>query len=160
VVAQGTLTPACSNCGSATDVPLGPLPASGTYTVLVQQTAGGAGAPVSILLSNSVGGALTAGTAQQVSLNMGQPVQDTFTGTAGQYLGLSVSVSTASFSGTITVLSPAGAVVAQGTLTPACSNCGSATDVPLGPLPASGTYTVLVQQTAGGAYSATVNLGH
>ncbi len=75
---------------------------------------------------------------------------ETFVGTSGQYLSLAVEESSASAitGATITVLSPSGAVVANGALTTYQGGGASYgyTVVNLGPLPSSGNYTAYLQQ--------------
>jgi YD repeat-containing protein len=157
---QGTLTDTCAGnaCSGVMDINLGPLPSTGTYTVLIQETSGG-GETLQIELWSPAGGALSIGTSQQVSTNSGQPIEDTFSGTAGQYLSLSVSANGGSMGGAlVTVLNPDGSQLTHGALTDTCAGntCAGAASMTLGPLPATGVYTVLVQESAGGGASLSV----
>jgi YD repeat-containing protein len=155
----GTLTATCGFTGcfwsGNTVINLGPLPANGTYTVVIQQTTESSGA-LGIVLSVPAIATLTAnGTSTSVSVANGQSMQLTFAGTAGQYLSLGVSEPGSSGSSiqgaNITVLKPDGTQLTTGTLTATCGFTGcfwsGNTIVNMGPLPTSGTYTVLIQQT-------------
>jgi YD repeat-containing protein len=180
VVASGTFTPsACVSCGDPLGtgavgyegtavINLGALTESGTYAVLAQQTTGGTGT-LTITVSNPLVAALSLGTSSSYAASLaGQAVEGTFTGTAGQYMSISVTESPPDGSGTfvagatITVLNPDGTLLASGTFTPnVCAACGDpggtgavgydgSAIVNVGPLPATGNYTVLAQQTTGG----------
>jgi hypothetical protein len=120
--------------------------------VLVQETSGGS-ETLQIALWSATGGMLSIGTSQQVATSAAQPVEDTFSGTAGQYLGLSVSAVGGSMSGaSITVLNPDGSKLTQGALADTCSStCTGLAVLSLGPLPSTGIYTVLLQETSGGS---------
>jgi hypothetical protein len=157
-LAQGTLTASCAGiCSGATVVNMGPLPTNGTYTILFQQTSGGS-APIALSLRSSIGGTIAVNGSQSAGPGAGQPVLESFTGTAGQYLGLSASVS-GNYNAQISILKPDGTpLMPQGTLSSYCvqGRCSGSTIVNLGPLPTNGAYTILLQETSGG--SATVSL--
>jgi large repetitive protein len=134
----------------------GPLPASGNYTVLVQQTGAVGTTGLTITQSTPLTDTLTTAVPvnEQTTLP-GQPIQVSFSGTAGKYLGLSLSESSGLIPGaTIRVFSPDGSLMAAGVFNPTlCLGlpCSSATYsgaglVNMGPLPADGIYTALIQQ--------------
>ncbi|HZT02529.1 MAG TPA: IPT/TIG domain-containing protein, partial [Steroidobacteraceae bacterium] len=165
IAAKGSLTtqpgPLCTqSCQNGdTTVNLGPLTQAGTYTVLIQQAGIGGTGGLEFTLSNPAVGVLTTGNTVSPVVNLaGQSFQETFSGAAGQFFSLSVhEYDEGNIVGAaITVLAADGTTVTKGTLTttpgagcaPDCDN-GDAL-VNMGPLTASGTYTVLVQQTNAG----------
>ncbi len=152
-----------SQCSSDGSMFLGPvtLPATGTYTVLVQPTNGNTGsANVTVYFFNNVTGTITPGTAFPVSVTTpGQQGQLTFSGTAGQLASMQMLNSTFMGYGcggpvSVTILSPDGSRLVSG------SQCSSDGSMFLGPvtLPATGTYTLLVQPTNGNTGSANVTV--
>lgn len=94
----------CANGTGATGssvVNMGPLPVAGTYTVLIQQTSlnipntpstSVATGTLTLSLSNPVSDTLSIGaTANETATLAGQPYELSFSGTAGQYLGVGSS---------------------------------------------------------------------
>ena len=125
------------------------LPVTGTYTVvLVPYGSGVTGsATLQAWASSRVTGALTIGTANTYTSTVpGQVVQKTFSGTAGQQLGLSLSGFTTSVSGAqlyAIVLKPDGTQLTSAVVTAAQTTPTAYTlDLPV--LPTTGTYTVQV----------------
>jgi YD repeat-containing protein len=152
---------------------IGPLLASGTYTILVQQIGGGGAAntgTLSLTLSGPVTGTLAAnGGTSNVNASMsGQGIEYSFAGAAGQFVAATVLESVDQIKGaTVSILNPNGLVLTTGSLTTtAVPNAlsgiaGYSGGVVLnaGPLPAAGTYSVLVQQTGtGGPNTGTLSL--
>jgi len=159
--------PGCIGGSTTGVVNIGPLPANGTYTVLLQQTGAGSGG-LTLVLSNPVTTALTVGTPTGPSAPLvGQAMQVTFSGAAGQYFALGISENTDQIAGaTVTALNPDGTPLTKGTFTPTycagfgCNNYSGTGLLNMGPLLASGTYTVLIQQTSGGNGSLTLTLSN
>jgi large repetitive protein len=155
---SGAVCPQSCGFNASSVLNLGPLPSSGTYTVLMQQTAANMGSgQLTFTLSSPATAVLPLGTSTNESVSLpAQGMQVTFTGTAGQYLALVASEMSGTIpEATITVLTPTGAQLTTTTFSP--SNCpppstpcgfNGSNLLNLGPLPGSGTYTVLVQQTA------------
>jgi YD repeat-containing protein len=150
------------NCYNSAVINVGPLPSTGTYTVLLQDTGVGFfyGENVAVTLSSPATGTLTANgtTATTTMTTAGQGLQYTTSGTAGQYLALAVglnynvSQTNCTESVSVTVLQPGGAPLLNaqgqptgGTVTDSGS-CAVNGIFNLGPLPQSGTYSILVQQ--------------
>jgi hypothetical protein len=145
-----------------------PLPVSGTYSVLIQQTTA-RGDPITVMLSNPVSGALTAGTPLTITPSTGgQGALLTFMGTVGDYMSVGVNKGCFdfdTFGATTTVLKPDGTVLDSTALV--TSPCGyqpnssrSEGMVNIGPLPATGTYSVLIRQTSTTVDPMTVLLSH
>jgi len=137
---------------------LGPLSATGTYKLLVQQTGSGSlqSGGVGVVLSAPVPGSLAVGGSADAPLALrGQGARYTFSGSTGQHLSLRVSESSSQIaSASVKILDPAGNVLKSGTLAATkqtCSGCngysGNVT-VDSGLLPLTGTYSVLVQQAS------------
>jgi hypothetical protein len=127
------------------------LPATGTYTVLVQPYPGSTGQVSIGLLIDTINALPPDGTAVAVSLLPWQAVDYTFAGTTGQRVGLFFDQMLTNPTGqtiTITVTGPNNLPITS--CDPALTYCW------LPSLPLSGTYTVRLQST--GAYSATMNL--
>ena len=116
---------------------------AGTHTVVLTPSPGNVTASVTLKswASTRVTGTLTVGTANTFTSTVpGQVVQKTFSGTAGQQLGLSLASFTTSVSGATlnaVVLKPDGTPLANTTFAAATT-----VDVPV--LPTTGTYTVQV----------------
>jgi hypothetical protein len=159
VLATATYTYAGSGCGGgscdgAGNVNVGPLPTTGQYTIVFEQTNSlysppGSGS-ITVTAEAAAQGTLTLGTPANLTLAAGQAAQETFTGTAGQYATVSVSETASLLQGaTVSVLDPSGNLVATGPFTPTCSaTCTGTSSLNVGPLVLAGTYTVLLQQTA------------
>jgi YD repeat-containing protein len=155
--------------GSAV-VNMGPLPESGTYTALIQQTGAGGSGPLAFTVSSAVTGSLTTSVSSDAVVTLpGQSVQETFAGTSGQYLSLAVveGGSSSTIPGAvITILNPDGSVLKSGALTTTvCNGFGcngnntGAAVVNFGPLQETGSYTAIVQQVgAGGSGTLTLTL--
>jgi hypothetical protein len=170
VLAQGTLNPTIGAPqfgyqGSMT-VNTGPVPSTGTYTVLVEQTEQWAGSATTFAfaLSTPVSGTLSINSPiTSANSYAGQGWRYTFSGTAAQTLTLTVTENSSQQNSgdvrgaTVQVLRPDNSVLAQGTLNPTLGSFGYAGSVTLstGSLPSTGTYTVLVQQTEVWAGTAT-----
>ncbi len=121
---------------------LSPLPSTGTYTVVVDPQYG---ATAAMQVTHKPGTALVldgAGTIASTAA-AGETVYLTFTGAAGQNLGLGISglgfVPTSVLSLTTTVYRPDGTLLINA---PGCSSAQSGCDVDLPNLPATGTYVV------------------
>jgi large repetitive protein len=127
------------------------LTTTGTYTVLTQN------APTSIGLTvaTAVSGSLTLGTPATISLSLpGQGAQYSFSGTSGQYLTLSATGSTTGVAnGTVSILNPDGSVLTTSTFVAYDTFL-----LQLPPLPTSGTYTAVFEQTTAGSGSLTLTL--
>lgn len=121
------------------------LPVTGTYSIIVTFHQGGTGS-VSVTLSSDLTGVLTAGTA--VTANFTRPGQNaryTFSGTAGQQLGLTLSNGTSTPAGqslSVILTDPNGSMLANVGMLAGSATPG-VTDVP--PLPVTGLYTVFVE---------------
>ena len=148
-------------------VSLGTLPMTGTYTVLVLQISAGTGTLI-LAPSTPATGTLTAGTPSNVQAALpGQPIEMTFSGIQGQYESLAVQESAGGTipSANVKVLNPDSSVLTTGTLTTTgscseltCAGYSGSSVVNFGPLPATGTYTVLVQQVTGTTGGLTLTL--
>ena len=154
-IATATYSGTCSsNCTGAGIVDVGPLPASGQYTVVFTQTDvydsfPGAGS-LTVTAEAAAQGTVTVGTPLNISLAAGQGAQETFTGSAGQYATVSVSETANLVQGAaVSVIGPSGTSVGTGTFTATCSTtCSGTSSFNIGPLPSAGTYTVLLQQSS------------
>ncbi len=133
------------------------LPASGTYTIMVQGFTTGSltvnsyNIPADVVKTISIGGAAVSAT----TTTPGQNAQLTFTGTVGQKVSLFLSSIT--YTGcngtTASIKSPDGTTIA------AASECNSTTlYVDAQYLPLSGTYTILVDPQGSTTGSFTANL--
>ncbi|HWZ63577.1 MAG TPA: IPT/TIG domain-containing protein [Steroidobacteraceae bacterium] len=152
VLVTQTITGTCNGCNEYGVASFGPLPTTGTYTVLLQQgtttpTTGSAG----ITVTQALAGTLTLGTTNAVTISAGQGFNETFPGSAGEYVsvGVSASSATAPTKGTLSILDPYGNVVGSSTYYGTCSgsSCSGSGVVSAGPLAATGNYTVVFQQT-------------
>src|SRR5262245_11924476 len=123
------------------------LPATGTYTILINPNATYVGSLTTTLYDvppDVAGSIVPGGDAVPVTVTTpGQNVRLTFAGTIGQRVSLKAGTSTIT-SGTLAVLKPDGTTLASAGLSGTGSFVGAAT------LPESGTYTVLLNPT--GAY--------
>jgi hypothetical protein len=168
VLASSEFVPQFSTCGGfgcsgfkGTGVlNLGALPATGVYTLLVQQYGGDTGS-LKITVSSPNVATLSVGTVTPVQAALaGQSLSLEFSGTSGQFLALAFEEEQYGeiLGADISIIAPTGAVVATGTLTTSYGSCGGFGCagyfgkglVNFGPLPANGTYTALVRQTSGG----------
>lgn len=124
------------------------LPSAGTYTAIVNPYGPLTGS-VNVTLSTDVGGAITSGTDQPISINLpGQNARYTFSATSGQRGSVVLQNSTfpgACYSVVLTVLNPDGSQLATSSM------CGQGTGfVDAFTFPTTGTYTVLVAPQNGG----------
>lgn len=118
------------------------LPATGTYTIVVDPTGTNTGTITLKLMSYLSGTLNLNGAATVASLTpIGRNGLYTFTGTAGQWVSLGMTSVTIT-SGTVTLWKPDGTALASGPL----STAGGSLDPTA--LPATGTYTVTVNPTA------------
>ncbi len=131
---NGTNTPASCN--------LPPLPQSGSYTVVVDPQRTNS-ANLSLSLSSDLTGALTVDSATPTVFSTARPGQNgryTFAGLAGVRYGLAITGVTFPGSSTaVKVFAPNGTQVASGTVA-----AGGTSAIDIDALPATGTYTVLV----------------
>jgi len=140
------------SAGGQDNLSVGPLPTTGTYTLLFQQTYPAQpfnAVTFSISLTAPAPTALTVGTPKLVSVSNGSAIGGTFAGTSGQYYAVTLSESSSSVAvGTISILDPAGAVLASVPFAPNCypTTCTGSKTVNVGPVATTGTYTVLFQQ--------------
>lgn len=152
VLATQTVSGTCNGCNSYGVVSLGPLPTTGTYTILLRQSSDPNTGTATVTLAQPVQGTLTVGTSNSVTLIAGQGFSETFAGGTGQYVsvGVSANSSTAPTAGTLTLLDPNGTPVASSTYSGSCtgSNCSGSGVINAGPLTANGNYTVIFQQNA------------
>jgi hypothetical protein len=160
---------------------LGPLPTSGAYSILIQQTGaipkGTDIDSLNLTLAQPVTGVLPVdGTTSSATVVRGQGILKTFSGTAGQTVSLTVASGVTLpapqspdglSSAKITVLKPDGSTLTTGNYSATFSggNNGSyqgTTTLNLGPLPVAGTYSILIQQTpaltGGGFVAGTLQL--
>jgi YD repeat-containing protein len=144
VTGGGPCNPSGTNCSASV---LG-LPVTGSYTVVfTPNPVGSTGSfTVKSWASSRVTGTLTIGTpATYTSTVPGQVVQYTFSGTAGQQLGLSLSNFTTSVSGAalnVEVVTPSATNLTSGVFTPGATPNTFVLDLPA--LPTTGSYTVRV----------------
>lgn len=130
------------------------LPVTGTYTVFIDPFRTSVGAVSLQILSEVIGTLAIDGVTTSVSLTPGRNGRYTFTGTAGQNLGLGVSGLTTTPAGGSVVVSLSGP---SGSLSANCkvpTSTGFTCDFVT--LPATGTYTVLVDPS--GVYAANLIL--
>lgn len=137
--------------GGVIDAP--PLPVTGTYTVLVDPQATNTGS-LTVTVSQQLSGTIVVDGAP-VTLALDKPGQSarlTFTGTAGQKLGLGTTAVTIAQTD-ISILSPDGSTLFGPTLV---DTQGNGFDLPV--LPASGTYTIFVNPRSINTGSITLTL--
>lgn len=131
------------------------LPTAGTYTIFIDPYTLNTGS-LTLTLSEDIAGSIAiGGSSQSVTIpRIGQNGRFSFSGTAGQRLGIGVSGVTigSCCDLTVWVLKPDGSSLSQ-TLV---GTNGAEVDVPL--LPQSGTYTILVDPDSPYTGSATVTL--
>jgi len=136
------------------------LPVAGTYSIVIDPDGTNTGS-LTLSLTEPVSGALTAdGPSLPITLRRGQDARISFAGNAGQWISLAASdVSTSISPGCqqwngflyLAILKPDGTTLASGFYT----QCGGDLDVQL---PASGTYTALVDTVQGRAGTLTLTL--
>ncbi|WP_431100493.1 IPT/TIG domain-containing protein [Roseateles noduli] len=148
---QATCYPAEGSCG----VNLTGLPA-GAYLIRAQ-AGGGTTTGGTVVLSNDVGGPLTANTLLPLTLRAGQNGRVSFEGTAGQPATLRYAVTSttpASRNISATLYRPDGVVLTSNSGT--VSSDGN--QIAVGSLPVNGTYTLLLDPEYGSAASVSVTL--
>jgi len=114
------------------------LPATGTYTVFVDT--GGTGGNITLQLydaTTKTGPIVVAGSAVTTSVNLGQDIKLTFSGTAGQQVSLGISNSNLN-DPVVSILNPDGSTLSSTTV------IWSGAFIDVQTLPTTGTYTVLV----------------
>jgi len=145
-----------SSYSGSTLVNMGPLPVGGTYTVTIQETATATGT-LTLVVSSPLTDTLTSGnTSSESTTQVGQPVLLTFAGAAGDFPALAITEDNGQVSGaTISVFRPDGSLLSTGTFAATiCTGFGCPSGykgqgiVNMGPLPESGNYTAVIQQTA------------
>jgi YD repeat-containing protein len=153
VLASQSLASTCGGCAAGADPYFGPLPTSGTYTVLMQQGGVPTTGSATLTVNQAALGTLTVGTSNSVTLGTGQGFEETFSASAGQYVsvGVAASSSTAPTAGTLTILDPNGIAIGTASYSGNCiSGCFGNGVVTAGPVSLTGTYTVVFQQTGTG----------
>jgi len=133
--------------------------AAGTYSIIVAPGGGGESSFNVLLQPDVTGQALTAGTPATVALGTGQVEWLTFSGTAGETVALDLSSVSTTPSGQnvcVTVYSPSvGTITTSNSMTYTCAT--SQSTLTLSNLPATGTYTAVVEQQTYG-FPATAQL--
>ena len=139
----------CLTCGTTLYYNLGPLTQTGTYSLVAQQSSTATNT-FAVTLSTPAVGSATIGTPANVTLpQIGQSASVTFQGVAGQYVSATTQVTGTTFGGTLAIVGPDGTPIASGTTSSCISGCSAQGVISAGPLPATGTYTVLFEQTTG-----------
>lgn len=159
VSALSVLTPAGTTLTSANvftsggTLELPALPATGTYTIVIDPTGTYTGSMTLTLSEEVTGTIVIGGAALPVSLaRVGQRARISFSGTAGQRLGLGMTGNTI-FQSDASVLNPDGT-----TLVAPSFVFGSANALHLPALPATGSYAILVDPRVGYTGSMTLTL--
>ena len=138
------------------------LPVSGVYTVYITPTGSGTANMNITVKQDATGNLVVNGTAAPIALTVGQNGRYTFTGTAGQWVGLGLSgLSFASGTSGLyfALLAPDGSTLS----TPQSASCNTTWVPPgagchYGNLPASGTYTILFSPSGAGTVNMTATL--
>jgi YD repeat-containing protein len=131
------------------------LPATGTYQVdLSPGVSDGVMSFSAAVVPDVTGTLATNGTATSVATTVGgQAAALTFTGTAGQTLGLGIVGSTSAFSGSITIVQPDGS-----TLNLNDASCYGSCSISLGTLSQTGAYLVVIAPATTTTMNAMVSL--
>lgn len=139
-------------------IDIGPAPLTGRYAIVINPYMANVG-QVSVRLVSEAGGAIAVdGPPVPMALSSGQNGRLTFSGTAGQRLGLGISAMSSTPSGgalSVKIQGPNGTDVVNCPTYSAASAVASC-NVPA--LPATGTYTVLVDPNQSNAFSLTLTL--
>ena len=146
---------ACSACRGSM-LSFGPLTESGSYTAIIQENSAPSTATLSVALATPVTGTAVVGMPTNSTVNiLGQGVEESFSGTAGQYLSAAFSSAWYITSGSISILGVDGTVLSQQNFTGSCGGypCDASGVVNAGPLPSTGTDKALIQQTPSSAAS-------
>jgi len=131
----------------------GPLPATGTYTVVLDPELANT-LSFDLLLSEALSGAVSVGGAP-LSITIGragQRARFNFDGTAGQRISIGLTSSTLS-SGTLSVLKPDGSTLSGPS---GISTSAGAIDLP--PLPTTGTYVIQIDPSSNNTGGLTLTL--
>jgi hypothetical protein len=138
------------------------LTRTGTYTILVDPDGANTGTVTLVLTAPVTGTITTADPPLAVTLQSGQVIRKTFTGTAGEWKTFAVSSVSSSLSPscnswdaaiTLAILKPDGTTLATTTAT----QCGNRVNVQL---PVTGTYTAYVDVALGRSGTLTVTLSN
>jgi len=138
----------CPTCGTTLYYSAGPLTQTGIYSLIASQSST-ASNTFALTLSTPVTGTVTVGTPANVTLVFaGQAASQSFVGAAGQYVSASAVFSSAFANtvGTLAIVAPDGTTLASGTTSTCGGGCNPQGVVSAGPLPTTGTYTVLFEQ--------------
>lgn len=134
-------------------IPLPPLPATGTYTVVITPLSNAIG-KITLQLILPLTQAIAPGAGVQVTLAKGQSLSMPFTGTAGQRMSAQMTNITISQSN-ISFIRPDGTTLETASVTNSVDNDGFLDAVTL---PATGTYTLLIAPQGEATGTATVTL--
>ena len=150
------------NCSSGTPcaLPLWNLDA-GTYSIVVSPWSTGTMQFTTVIAPDVAGGTLVSGTAQNLSITEGQAERFTFSGTAGQTVGLDLSGLATTPTGQpvdISVYRPDLGVITTTNAYASTSTTNATTTLNLSSLPVSGTYTVIVNGNLNDAVSGQLTL--
>jgi len=127
------------------------LPTTGTYTIVVDPAGTNTGTITLKLMSDLTGVLNLDGTATIATITtVGQDARYTFSGTAGQWVGLGFTAVTIT-SATVTLYNPDGTTLAGTSI----GTAGGSLDLPTA-LPATGTYTLSINPS--GAYTGHVTI--
>jgi YD repeat-containing protein len=163
VIPAVTLTGQCINtCGGSVTVNTGTLPASGRYSILVEQLTGSINTPLTLTLTSPVDRtalAINSVTSATSPALLGQGLRYFVDGTAGQRLTLDVT-SSGNTAYLVSIYSPSGTLLVPAKPLPvSCGTlCGGTATFNTGSLPQTGRYTILVEQTASGPVNLTLTL--
>jgi YD repeat-containing protein len=153
-LASGTATPSAGGF-----VNLANLPSTGTYTVRIDPSYA-ATAAMQVTLEPGTPITIDGSFVNVSTTVIGETVRLTFTGTAGQNLGLGLTglTHTPANSGatSVTVYRPDGTQVVTGNCFTA--NPGGGCNVNISNLPSTGTYSIVIRPVAGSTMAATVTL--
>ena len=146
----------CSVDGTQCALNFPNLSVSGTYSIIVQPS-GGATGTLQAWLSHDVPGVLAVGTPKALALaRPGQNANLTFAGTVGQTLRLSwsgVAIAGSTATAIAIVFNPDGSTLSSARLSNAIAG---AADIPA--LPATGTYSILIDPPGAATMNATLTL--
>ncbi|WP_018608726.1 beta strand repeat-containing protein, partial [Uliginosibacterium gangwonense] len=145
-----------SGAATSTTLTLNSLPTDGTYTVRIQPTGGLAG-NITLALQADLAGVLTAGAPVTLNFAANQNATYTFSGTAGQNLGLAIAGSTLAGQTYVYVYNPDGSRLNYTNLYYS-SGAATSTALALSNLPVSGTYTVRIIPGSGATGSLILGL--
>ncbi|HKQ05772.1 MAG TPA: LamG-like jellyroll fold domain-containing protein [Blastocatellia bacterium] len=151
---DGTLLASADNAGGGYVLDPVTLPATGTYTILIN--AGGRTGSLTLALYDApdVTGTITPGGASVTKATTvpGQNIRLTFSGTAGHKVSLQISSITFAQVGGVSIINPNGIVLFSTSLPPSSQFVDAQT------LPVTGTYTILLDPYQANTGSATCTL--